>query len=146
MRKQTNQKLSYKYGEKIRTKDILRRLRRKGNPNEYLRMKYFLKLANAIGNANLGYVSYRTTLSFVEEAGDDFIRTLKTGFGYQLQGNTMEELTDKDLRLLDISTLFKVPVKAFINLDTREIQKIITAIPHYQQLRAEGYLSYLTPE
>jgi hypothetical protein len=143
MRKQINQKPSYKYGEKIRTKNILRRLRRKGNLKEYVIMKYFLKLANAIGNANLGYVSYRATLSFVEEAGDEFIRTLKTGFGYQLQGNTMEELTDKDLRLLDMYTLFKVPIKAFINLDTREIQKIISAIPEYQLQRASSSLGCL---
>lgn len=143
MRKQTNQKPRYKYGEKIRTKDILRRLRRKGNPNEYLRMKYFLKLANAIGNANLGYVSYALTLGFVEDASDNFVKTLKTGFGYPLEGETVDELTEKDLRVLSAYHIFKVPAMAFIKIDTREIQKIISAIPYYQLQRASGYLGYL---
>ena len=145
MRKQTNQKPSYKYGEKIRTKDILRRLRRKGNPNEYLRMKYFLKLANVIGNANLGYVSYAMTLNIVENAKDNFILSLKTGFGYPLEGETVNELTEKDLRLLSMYHIFKVPAMAFIKIDTREIQKIISAIPGYQLQRASGSLGYLEP-
>jgi hypothetical protein len=143
MRKQTNQKPSYKYGEKIRTKNILGRLRRKGNPNEYLRMKYFLKLANAIGNANLGYVPYVKTLSIVENAKDSFILSLKTGFGYPLEGETIDELTEKDLRQLDMHRIFIVPAMAFIKIDTREIQKIISAIPEYQLQRDSGSLGYL---
>ena len=145
MRKQTNQKPSYKHGEKIRTKNILRRLRRKGNPNEYLRMKYFLKLANAIGNADLGYVSYARTLSIVENAKDSFILSLKTGFGYPLEGETIDELTEKDLRQLDMHRIFIVPAMAFIKIDTREIQKIISAIPEYQLQRASGSLGHLEP-
>jgi hypothetical protein len=139
MRKQINQKPSYKYGEKIRTKNILRRLRLKGNPNEYLRMKYFLKLANAMGNADLGYVSYAKTLDIVENAKDNLVLSLKDGFGYPLEGETVDKLTERDLGLL----VFKVPLMAFIKINTREIQKIISAIPEYQLQRASSSLGCL---
>ena len=129
MRKQTNQKPSYKYGEKIRTKDILRRLKRKGNLKEYVRMKYFLKLANIIGNAKLGYVSYGLTLGFVEEASDNFVKMLKIGFGYRLDGETVDGLTKDDIRILNKCMLFKVPVMALINIDTKQIQSVISKIP-----------------
>ena len=132
MRKQTNQKPSYKYGEKIRTKDILRRLKRKGGLKEYVRMRYFLKLANAIGNANLGYVSYAMTLGFVENASDNFVKMLKIGFGYRLDGETVDGLTKNDIRLLNTCMLFQVPVMAFINIDTKQIQSVISKIPDYQ--------------
>lgn len=132
MRKQINQKPSYKYGEKIRTKDILRRLKRKGDLKEYVRMKYFLKLANIIGNAKLGYVSYGLTLSFVEDASDNFVKMLKIGFGYRLDGETVDGLTKDDIRILNTCMLFKVPVMALINIDTKQIQSVISKIPDYK--------------
>lgn len=145
MRKQINQKPSYKYGEKIRTKNILRRVRRKESLKNYLRIKYFLKLANLMGNANIGFINYASTLNIVERANGDFINILKD-FGYKLAGKTIDELTPRDIANITGFPLFKVPVISIVNVDTKAIQKTISAIPHYQQLKAEGNLSYLAQE
>lgn len=130
MEKQINIKPVFLPGEEERTKIVLRRIRRVSGLTEYMRVKYFLRVANAIGTWDSGFILYDESLIKAEKS-DNFIDILKL-CGYPICGDTPETLTERDKRLLKNACLFFTPVMAIINLDTKEIQKVFVKIEEYR--------------
>jgi hypothetical protein len=89
MRKQVNLKAKFLSGQKKKTKEILHRIKRDSGLTEFLRMKMLLKIANYVGNADIGYVKYKTVLDTASKSKNS-IQLIEDQFGYRIDGNTVE--------------------------------------------------------
>ena len=128
MRKQVNLKAKFLSGQKKKTKEILHRIKRDSGLTEFLRMKMLLKIANYVGNVDIGYVKYKTVLDTASKSKNS-IQLLEDQFGYRIDGNTVEEMNLGDWAYVRNFRLFSVPTDAILKLDTKRIQKALAELP-----------------
>ena len=122
VKKQINVNPKFEPGERVRTRNLLKKVKQRGDLREYLRYKWYLKLANFAHSMKIGYVDYSEALASAERNPYDFKEVLYD-YSYRFNSDSLDKLRDSDRRFLLGKHLFAANTLSLVELDMKGIQQ-----------------------